>query len=249
MGEISFLRGVPAEEALEAVAGIVEKNYVAALREYGTKLLQYQTPGVSDFNGFIPLKKTLAARYGIGGDPNRRVVCFNGGMEVLSIIMKAFPRGSQVAMEAMTYDRALADALRYEHEVVGIPLSKEGVDLDALETALSSGKVKLFYRIIYHQNPTGLDSTMENIEAAAKLCARYNTLYVCDIAYYELRYDGLKHVCRIWQTPPRVSSVRLPRPSPRGPSAGSGFSPRMWWTWSRRLSPIRGSIPTTPPRP
>ena len=35
---------------------------------------------------------------------------------------------------------------------------------------------------------------MENIEAAAKLCARYNTLYVCDIAYYELRYDGLKHV-------------------------------------------------------
>ena len=193
MEEISFLRGVPAEDALEAVAGTVEKNYGKALHEYGAKLLQYTIPGVSDFNGFIPLKKTLAARYGIGGDANRRVICFNGGMEVLSFIMKAFPRGSQVAMEAMTYDRALADGLRYEHEVVGIPLLKQGVDLDALEKALLSGKVKLFYRIIYHQNPTGLDSTMENIEAAAKLCARYNALYVCDIAYYELRYDGLKH--------------------------------------------------------
>jgi 2-aminoadipate transaminase len=190
MGEISFLRGVPAEEALEAVTGIVENNYVTAIREYGAKLLQYQIPGLSDFNGFIPLKKSLADRYGISGDPGRRVICFNGGMEALSIILKAFPRGSQIAMEAMTYDRALADALRYEHEVLGIPLMKEGVDLDALEKTLSSGKVKLFYRIIYHQNPTGLDSTMENIEAAAKLCAHYNTLYVCDIAYYELRYDG-----------------------------------------------------------
>lgn len=193
MGEISFLRGVPAEEALEAVAGIVEKNYVSAFREYGAKLLQYQIPGLSDFNGFIPLKKSLADRYGIGGDPSKRVICFNGGLEALSMILKAFPKGSQVAMETMTYDRALGDALRYEHEVAGIPLTKEGVDLDALEKTLSGGKVRLFYRIIYHQNPTGLDSTMENIKAAARICARYNTLYVCDIAYYELRYDGGKN--------------------------------------------------------
>jgi 2-aminoadipate transaminase len=193
MGEISFLRGVPAEEALEAVAGIVENNYVKAFREYGAKLLQYQIPGLSDFNGFIPLKKSLADRYGIDGDPSKRVICFNGGLEVLSMILKAFPRGSQVAMETMTYDRSLADALRYEHEVSGIPFTKEGVDLEALEKTLSSGKVRLFYRVIYHQNPTGLDSTMENIEEAGRICARHNTLYVCDIAYYELRYDGGKN--------------------------------------------------------
>ncbi len=193
MKEIGFLRGVPAEEALEAVAGIVGKGYARALREYGAKLLQYQIPGLSDFNGFMPLKKTLADRYGIGGDPNRRVICFNGGLEALSMILKAFPKGSRIAMEALTYDRALADAIRYEHEVAGIPLSKEGVDLDAMEKTLSAGNIKLFYRVIYHQNPTGLDSTLQNIEDAARLCARYNTLYVCDIAYYELRYDGLKN--------------------------------------------------------
>jgi 2-aminoadipate transaminase len=193
VGEISFLRGVPAEEALERIAGAVEKYYVEALRTYGPKLLQYQMPGLTDFNGFIALKKTLAERFGVSGDPNRRVVCFNGGMEVLSLLMKSFPKGNQVAMEAVTYDRALADALRYEHEVVGIPLSKEGIDLDALEKALSGGKVKLFYRVIYHQNPMGFDSTFQNIEAAAELCARYGTLYVCDIAYLELRYDGQKN--------------------------------------------------------
>jgi 2-aminoadipate transaminase len=193
MAEISFLRGVPAEEALEKVSQVVENGYAEAFRAYGAKLLQYQTPGLTDFNGFVPLKQTLAKRYGIRGDANKHVICFNGGMEAFSLILKVLPRGSQVAMEAMTYDRALADALRYEHDVVGVPFVEDGVDLGALEKTLSTGKVKLFYRIIYHQNPTGLDSSIENIEAAAELCARYNALYVCDIAYYELRYDGAKN--------------------------------------------------------
>ena len=193
MEQISFLRGVPAEEALEAIADVVVKGYAEVFRAYGPKLLQYQTPGLADFNGFVPLKETLGRRYRIVGDPNKKVICFNGGMEVFSLILKSFPRGSQVAMEAMTYDRALADALRYEHQVIGVPFVREGIDLDALGKALSKGKVKLFYRIIYHQNPTGYDSTQENIEGAAELCVRYNTLYVCDIAYYELRYDGQKN--------------------------------------------------------
>ena len=193
MANISFLRGVPADEALAAITDIVAQGYAKALKNFGHKLLQYQTPGVTDFNGFIPLKEELAHRFGLSGDGNKRVICFNGGMEVFSLLLKSFPRGTRVAIEALTYDRALADVLRYEHKVVGIPFGLDGIDLDVLEKELSKGDIKLFYRIIYHQNPTGLDSTMENIEAAAQLCARYNALYVCDIAYYELRYDGKKN--------------------------------------------------------
>jgi 2-aminoadipate transaminase len=115
-------------------------------------------------------------------------------MEVFSLLLKSFPRGTHVAIEALTYDRALADVLRYEHNVSGIPFALDGIDLDVLERELCRGDITLFYRIIYHQNPTGLDSTMENIEAAAQLCARYHVLYVCDIAYYELRYDGRKNM-------------------------------------------------------
>jgi 2-aminoadipate transaminase len=193
MGNVSFLRGVPAEEALAAVTEAVAQGYARALKGYGAQILQYQTPGITDFNGFIPLKEALAQRFGLSDAVNKRVICFNGGMEVFSLLLKSFPRGTRVATEALTYDRALADVLRYEHQVVGIPFGIDGIDLDILEKELSKGEVKLFYRIIYHQNPTGLDSTMENIEAAAQLCARYNALYVCDIAYYELRYDGKKN--------------------------------------------------------
>ena len=193
MTEISFLRGVPADEALEKITELVADSYAEVVKTYGARLLQYQTPSVTDFNGFIPLKQTLAHRHNIEGDPNKRLICFNGGMEVFSLLLKSLPRGSRIAMEALTYDRALADALRYEHEVVGIPFTSDGIDLEALKKELTAGKVKLFYRIIYHHNPTGMDSTIENIEAAAKICAEHDTLYVCDIAYYELRYDGQRN--------------------------------------------------------
>jgi DNA-binding transcriptional MocR family regulator len=193
MTEISFLRGVPADEALEKITALVADSYAEVVKTYGARLLQYQTPSVTDFNGFMPLKQALAHRHNLQGDPNKRLICFNGGMEVFSLLLKSFPRGSRIAMEALTYDRALADALRYEHEVVGIPFTSDGIDLEALKKELTAGKIKLFYRIIYHQNPTGLDSTMENIEAAAEICAEHDTLYVCDIAYYELRYDGQRN--------------------------------------------------------
>lgn len=190
MSDISFLRGVPANEALDEVKDGVAEAYADALSKFGSAVLQYTTPGLADFNGFVPLKETLAKRYGVSGEAGKRVICFNGGMEVFSLLLKSFPRGSRVAVEAMTYDRALSDALRYDHDVIGIPFTAEGIDLDVLETELKAGDLKLFYRVIYHQNPTGLDSTFENIEAAAELCAEHNALYICDIAYYELRYDG-----------------------------------------------------------
>jgi DNA-binding transcriptional MocR family regulator len=148
MGQISFLRGVPADEALAAVTDRIAQAYARALKAYGAQVLQYQTPDVTDFNGFIPLRETLARRFGLSGDGKKRVICFNGGMEVFSLLLKSFPRGTPVATEALTYDRALADALRYEHQVAGIPFGVDGIDLDVLEKELSNGGVKLFYRII-----------------------------------------------------------------------------------------------------
>lgn len=189
MGEITFLRGVPAEEALVELKKHINNYWCSAIDKYGTDVLQYSGKR-ADFNGFIPLKETLAKKFSVPGNPNHRVICSNGGMEVLSFLFKALPKGSVIAMEATTYDRALSDALRCGLQVVGVPLGSDGIDLDSLQAVLSSTKIQLLYSIIYHQNPTGICYTPQNIEAAAKLCRKYGALFVCDIAYYELRYDG-----------------------------------------------------------
>ena len=189
MEEVTFLRGVPAEEALIELRKYINKYWCAAIDGYGTEVLQYSGKR-ADFNGFIPLKEILAERFSVSGNPNHRIICSNGGMEVLSFLFKALPKGSVIAMEATTYDRALSDALRYGLQVIGVPLGSDGIDLDSLQAVLRSAKIHLFYSIIYHQNPTGTCYTPQNIEAVAKLCQKYGALFVCDIAYYELRYDG-----------------------------------------------------------
>jgi DNA-binding transcriptional MocR family regulator len=163
------------------------------LKKHGARLVQYQTAGLSDFNGYIPLKQSLADRFKISGDPSKRLVCSNGGMETFSLLLKSYPRGSQIATEALTYDRVLSDIARHEHTTIGVPLAEDGVNLDDLSRVLEENDIAVFYQIAYHHNPTGLTTSLENLEKASDLCSAKGVLHVLDIAYFELRYDGISN--------------------------------------------------------
>jgi len=193
MDKINFLRGVPADEALKPVADLLAEEYRKAILDHGSKLIQYQTPGLTDFNGYIPLKQLLAERYGIEDNPQARVICSNGGMETFSLLLKSFESGSKMAVEALTYDRVLSDIKRLGHVPVGVQLGEGGVDLDALREVLGEGDIRIFYQVAYHHNPVGLTVSVENMESASQICAEHGVLHVLDIAYFELRYDGGKN--------------------------------------------------------
>jgi len=188
--QINFLRGVPADEALVPVAAALADEYARVLTDLGGKLIQYQTPGLADFNGFVPLKQVLCDRLGIQGDPQKRAICSNGGMETFSLLLKTLPTGSGIVTEAVTYDRVLSDVARHGHRAVGVPLGEDGVDLDGLTAALEQDDITIFYQVAYHQSPSGLTATVENMEQASRICAQHQVLHVLDIAYFELRYDG-----------------------------------------------------------
>jgi DNA-binding transcriptional MocR family regulator len=190
MTQINFLRGVPAEEALVPVAKEFSREYRNVLQKHGASLLQYQTSGLTDFNGYVPLKRCLAQRFSVNGDPSKRLICTNGGMETFSLLLKSFPSGTRIATESLTYDRVLSDIKRHEHQAFGVPLAEQGVDLNALEKQIQAEHPSIFYQIAYHQNPTGITTSLENLETASELCAESGVLHVLDIAYFELRYDG-----------------------------------------------------------
>jgi len=190
MTTINFLRGVPAEEALVPVAEALAEEYSNVLQNHGPDVIQYQRPGFTDFNGFVPLKRTLANRFGVEGDAQKRVICTNGGMETFSLLIKSLPRGSQIATDAMTYDRVLSDIVTLGHQTVGVAMTEDGIDLERLEDTIKTRSIEVFYQVAYHHNPTGITTTVENLVAAAELCAAYGVLHCLDVAYYELRYDG-----------------------------------------------------------
>ena len=179
---VSFLRGVPADEALAALAPAVSKGYGDAIEKYGTALLQY-----GHFNGFEPLREVLADLHRVRPD---RIIAGNGGMEVISLLFKSLPKGSTVLVEEITYDRVIFDALQYGHRLVGIRLSPDGIDLDQLKEAVADESVSAFYGIPFHHNPTGITYPEENRRAAEEICRARDVLCIWDICYEPLRYDG-----------------------------------------------------------
>jgi DNA-binding transcriptional MocR family regulator len=223
VANINFLRGVPADVALVPVAEALSKAYAQVLAKFGGKIIQYQSPGLTDFLGFNGLKETLAARFGVYGDPLKKMICTNGGMETFTFVLKSLPHGSKVATDAICYDRVLIDINRYGHQCLGVPLAGDGIDLDALDTVLAAGDVELYYQVGYHHNPTGMTVSKQNMDAAAEICAKHGVLYVLDIAYFELRYDGQKNEMVDLSAYPETTSVIGSFTKTLSPGAKCGF--------------------------
>lgn len=179
---INFLRGVPAEEVLSDLIETAADGYKRCIAKYGTDVLQY-----GHFNGFAPLRELIAADLQV--DPNR-VIVGNGGMEVISLFFKSLPPASHIVVEACTYDRVVLDAQRYGHQLVGVALTDKGVDLDQLRQIVDSMPINAFYGIPFHQNPTGINYSRENIQAVETICRNADILCAWDICYETLRYDG-----------------------------------------------------------
>lgn len=182
---INFLRGVPAREALERLIPDVSKGYERAIRRYGVNVLQY-----GHFVGFKPLRDILGQMHGV--DPDR-IIAGNGGMEVISLFFKSLPRQSTILIEETTYDRVVTDALRYGHRLIGVPLGREGIDLDVFARQVNSSSAAAFYGIPFHHNPTGLNYSVENRKAVEAICRENGLLCAWDVCYETLRYDGIKN--------------------------------------------------------
>lgn len=182
---VNFLRGVPAQEALSKLIPKASEGYEKAIKKYGTDVLQY-----GHFNGFQPLRDILGDMHHV--DPNR-VFIGNGGMEMISLLLKSFPKGSTIIIEEMTYDRVIHDAQRYGHKLIGVELTSSGLNTDQFKETIKNTSAKAFYGIPFHQNPTGIDYTTENRNEVERLCKENGIPCIWDICYEPLRYDGIQN--------------------------------------------------------
>src|SRR5919109_1295768 len=146
MATISFARGVPAPECLpaEELADCAR----AALERDGRTILSY---GPSP--GYAPLRQRLAEQHGV--DP-ARIFLTNGSLQGFVFLAERLAPGKRVLVEQPTYDRPLKILPELGAEIVPIQTDDDGLDPDALETALQEGdKPAFLYVIPTFQNPSG----------------------------------------------------------------------------------------------
>lgn len=152
--------------------------------------LQY---GVTE--GYAPLREQLAnrmeQRFGIKREGNTTLV-LTGGQQGIDLTTKVLCNpGDTVICEEPSFIGALNCFRTYGAKLRGIPMEDDGLNVEALETALKEEKrAKLLYLIPTFQNPMGVTMSLEKRKQVYALAVKYGITILEDNPYGELRFSG-----------------------------------------------------------
>lgn len=185
---VSLSAGNPSPEAFP----------VEAIREISQRLLAENPIGVLQYSvteGYPALRETLKkymkAHHDIGTDDDD-ILITTGAQQIMDLASKALVNeGDAVITEAPSFIGSLNTFRSYNAKLVGVPMQSDGMDMDALETALKENKnAKLIYTIPNFQNPTGLTTSLEKRKRIYELAKEYGVMIIEDNPYGDLRYSG-----------------------------------------------------------
>ena len=197
LAKYSFVGGnndpeqVPVDGLLDAIN--------AVLRREGRTLATYGL--ASGPQGYRPLREFLTAKL----ERDAGVACtaddilvVSGSLQALDLVNQTLlSRGDTVIIERETYQGALNRLTRLGVNVVGIPLDREGMRMDALASALEDLKrhdvqPKYIYTIPTVQNPTGTILPEARRVELLKLSESYGVPIFEDDCYADLIWDGAR---------------------------------------------------------
>lgn len=160
----------------------------AAVQPDVRALLCYGSP-----QGDPPLRAAMAdllQKRGVTVEPDG-VIITNGLTHGLALVAQALAQpGDRVLVEEPTYLGFLNLLKAYRLEPIGVPLDKEGPQLDLLEQMAVQYRPRFFYTIPSFQNPTGLCAGVERRQALVAWAERHGIVLVEDDIYARLSYNG-----------------------------------------------------------
>lgn len=186
-GLVKLGAAIPAAELLplgvlsRAMAGVARREYLAA----GS----YEQP-----EGNLNLRKQivrLMREAGIQTHPDE-VVITNGCLEALSLALRQLTSpGDTVAIESPTYFGLLQTIESLGLKVLELPTHpSEGLDLQALEQALSKTPIKACMLVPTYSNPLGACMPQQHRQRLVEILVRYDVPLIEDDEYGFLSYDS-----------------------------------------------------------
>lgn len=185
---ISFAAGNPAPEAFPVEA--VKKIAAEILEENPIGALQY-----SISEGYTPLRDKLKAqikeRYSIGRDFDDLIITSGAQQAIQHSAMVMCNKGDTIICENPSFIGSLNAFKSLEINLVGVPVEKDGISIEALEKALDENpNTKLIYLIPNFQNPSGVTMSLEKRKKVYELALKHDVKILEDNPYGELRFAG-----------------------------------------------------------
>jgi len=164
------------------------KSMNKVLKNVGPDLLSY-----GDKKGYYPLREYIAKRLQIHGISvtTDEILITNGSQNGIELVLKLFTNpGSSVFIEAPTYANVLPLLKYYQMKSIGIPMNKNGLDLQKLKKSFAKIKPAFVYTIPNFQNPTGITTDQAHREEFLSICEKYRVPIVEDGFEEEMKYFG-----------------------------------------------------------
>jgi DNA-binding transcriptional MocR family regulator len=142
--------------------------------------------------GHLPLRRWLlerAKQQGVAGDDDD-ILITNGCQQAVDILRRALTQpGMKVAIEEPVYPGLRNLFVDAGAELIGVPVTGEGIDLYALQRALSAG-AKVVVVTPSFQNPTGATIPAAARTALAAMTRAAGAVVIENDIYSDLVYDG-----------------------------------------------------------
>ena len=145
-------------------------------------------------SGYPPLVKSLKDILHIKGLPTEsdKILITTGSLQAISIITQEFVnKGDIILTENPSFVGALSVFETYEAEIHGIPIDKDGIDIEALKQKIASldKTPKLLYVTPNFHNPAGIIYTPERKKALLEVLANTGIILIEDDAYSDLYFN------------------------------------------------------------
>ncbi len=185
---ISFAAGnpsplsFPADDLAEISANIFRNESTAALQYNITEGYPQLRAAVGD---------RMKKKFGIGREFDETIIT-TGGQQGIELACKTLcNEGDAVICENPSFIGALNSFRSNGAKTIGVPLKKDGIDIEILEKTLkTTPNAKMLYLIPTFHNPAGITSTEENRRKVYELAKKYSIIIFEDNPYGELRFAG-----------------------------------------------------------
>jgi DNA-binding transcriptional MocR family regulator len=166
----------------------LRRSVDTVLRAHGAALMQYGPP-----RGYAPFRELLAHRMRLLGmqvQPDE-ILVVNGAQQGLDLFCRALlDPGDAVVTESPTYGNLLPVLRLHRAEMLAVPMTPQGLDLDRLDAVLQARTAKFLYTMPHFQNPTGITSALPHRKRLIEIAAQHGLPVLEDGYEEDLRWDG-----------------------------------------------------------
>lgn len=183
-GTIDLSSGFSLASGLEDLSRIARR----AVKQVAGSLFNYDLP-----QGQLMLRqqisRMLVQQHGLEITPEDLIIT-NGSKQGLSLVVHYYVKpGDWVIVESPTWSGMLSLLYSAGANVIGIPMTAEGMNLELLEKNLYTYRPKLIFTVSTLHNPTGITTTQEHRRKLLQLADEYDCVILEDNAYEGLNFE------------------------------------------------------------